>query len=86
MNVELVDTPQGLTLNSLETQIVVSLAEGTTNKNTALALGLPLTSIASLLRREGVREYVAELREARMMQMRAGIAEVAYETLQDKVL
>ena len=85
MTAELVDTPAGLVLSHIETSVVMSLAKGSSQKGASISLGLPLTAIANLIKRDGVREYIADLREARMMQMRSGLSEIVYDTLLDKV-
>lgn len=73
-----------IALSELESQIIISLATGGTQGSTALALGIPVESIAALLKRKGVQEYLKELKAARKEQMVTYAAESVFEILQDK--
>lgn len=77
-------TNNDVMLTELESQIIISLATGSSKDTTALALGIPVDTIAAILRRKGVKEYLAELKAARREQMLSVAAESVFEVLQDK--
>ena len=72
-------------LSVIETEILMQLATSTSRSSVADSLGLPVTVIAELLRRKGVREWLAELKSARRDQMLTYATEVVAATLRDKM-
>ena len=81
----MVDTPAGVSLNSIEQDILMSLVEGKTQSGISRAMGIPSHAIASLLRRQGVRDYLEELKDARREALLSFATNVVADTLEDKL-
>jgi len=73
-----------LVLSSLEEQIVEGLVSA--NKtNVAINLDIPVKAVTELLRKKGVKEYLAELKEAQREMMLSRAIQVVSATLEDKL-
>lgn len=79
------DAPKGVTVSALEQDILIMLAEGKSNKLVANAIGISTASIASLLRRDGIKEFLIELKEARREAIASYVVSVALDTLEDRM-
>jgi len=79
------DTPKNLVLTGLERDILLQLADGKSQKSIAESMGIPRSAITSLLRKDGVSEFVNELIEAKNQAMRAYLPELLMAVIEDKL-
>ena len=82
MSTDIIGAPN---LSVIETDILNKLATNTSKDSVADSLGIPVAAVVQLLRKKGVKEYLAELKIARKEQMLTFAAEVVAATLRDKM-
>jgi len=82
MSHEIMEAPA---LSVIETEILQQLATNISKGSVADSLGIPVTSVAQLLRKKGVKEWLAELKAARKEQMLTYATEVVAATLRDRM-
>ena len=85
MNIEVMDAPTGMVITPVEMEILKALVDSTSNKSVAVAMGIPTTTIAKMLRKEGFKEFLMELRSARNEALLAYAINIVADTLQDKM-
>ena len=79
------DIIQAPSLSVIETAILKQLSEGSSKSGVSDLLGIPSEAIAQLLRKKGVKEWLAELKVIRKEVMLSYASEVVAATLQDKM-
>ena len=80
------DTPKNLVLSSLERQILNGLAEAKSPKDISVELGIPRVAISSLMRKDGVMDFVQELVDARNQVMKMYLPDLLMGIIEDKVV
>ncbi len=73
------------TLTSLEEQIINMLVGGAKADTISKEVGIPVTAIVELRRKKGVKEWIAELKEARHDLLLSRAIDVVSATLEDKL-
>jgi hypothetical protein len=73
-----------LMLSTIEEKIITGLVSGS-RKAVASDLGIPLNAVVELMRKKGVKEYLAELREAQREMLMNRAIQVVSATLEDKI-
>ena len=79
------DNPSNLILSDLERQILDGLAQAKSPKELATSLGIPRTAITSLMRKDGVMDFVQELVDARNQIMKMYLPDLLMDIIEDKV-
>ena len=72
-------------LSVIESEIIRQLVTNTSRSSVADSLGIPVESVVQLLRKKGVKEWIAELKITRKEQMLTYATEVVAASLRDKV-
>lgn len=74
-----------INITPLEEEALILLAEGRSTSSTSIELGIPTSSLANMLRKEGMRERLIELKEARREAVLNYVTNVAVQTLESKM-
>lgn len=80
-----IDTPKNVILTPLERSIIELLADGKMPKDISIQLGIPRVAITTLLRKEGVSEFVQELVDARNQAMKMYLPDLLMSIIEDKI-
>jgi len=79
------DTPSGLILTDMERTILNGLAQAKSPKLISAELGIPKSSITSLMRKPGVSDFVQEMVDARNQVMKMYLPNLLMDIIEDKV-
>ncbi len=85
-NVANIDTPDTLILTDLERDILDKFANAMSPKDIAMELGIPRTTITTLMRKKGVKEFIQELVDARNQMMKMYLPDLLMGIIEDKVV
>lgn len=79
------DLPKGLLLSDLEVEILRGMASKKRVKIIAAELGIPIASINTFLKRDGVKEFVQEMIDARNLALKMELPDLLVRIIEDKI-
>lgn len=82
---QVLDLPKGLMLTDLEIEILRAVVSGKRTQAISQDLGIPQTSILTLIKKDKVKEFMQEMVDARNLALKMELPNLLTRMIQDKI-